>query len=147
MPDEEPLRREFGVFATYLGARGDLRRGAAEYERAHASLPGGATPLDRALLRFARIGPAAASLADAYARFVRPYGLLRRKLVLALAVLESSAATHAAFDTAVPSGPVVAWLSLAAFGARWAVRTIVAFVVLAPVHLHSALFSPRATDG
>lgn len=147
MDDDAVLRREFVVFASYLGARGDAGRGTAQYVRAHASLPLDATPLDRVLLAFGRTSRVAASLADAYARLVRPYGLLRRKIVLALAVLESSPATHADFDTAAPSGPTFAWLSLAALGTWWALRTLAAVIVLGPVHLFSALTATRAARG
>jgi hypothetical protein len=142
--DEAILRQEFVTFAGYLGAGGDLERGATQYVRAHASLPLDATPLDRTLVTIGRRHRFAAALADAYARLLRPYGLLRRKLVLTLAVLESSPATHAEFDTAAPSGAAVAWLSLAALGVRWALRTLAALLVLGPVHLVSALVArPR----
>jgi hypothetical protein len=62
-------------------------------------------------------------------------------------VLESSPATHADFDTAAPSAPAFAWLALAALGARWAMRTLVALVVLGPVHLYTALAEGRGTRG
>lgn len=147
---DEPalLAREFAAFAAYLGAGGDVRRGAERYARSHASLPvSDATRLDHWLVAIARTGPLSASLADAYARVARPYGLLRRKIVLALAVLESSPSSHAKFDTALVSGPAFAWLALSALGMRWALRTILAVVLLGPVHLVAAFAPGERTRG
>ena len=64
-----------------------------------------------------------------------PYGVLRRKLVLTLALLESAGATHAQYDSARPEPRARTLLSLALLGARWALVTLAAIVVLAPLHL------------
>lgn len=81
----------------------------AAYARAHARMPaaqaGAADALDSLLLRAALLHPLLTRLADGYARFARPTGLLRQKLVLVCAILESSPPAHRWFDTA-RSGPV-----------------------------------------
>jgi hypothetical protein len=91
--DAATLDRESDVFARYLaggGADEYLRR---KYREAHAAGALGAqgTTFDRALLAVARRGPWCARLADAHARVFAPGGLLRRKLVLVLALLECCA--------------------------------------------------------
>ena len=50
--------------------------------------------IERTLLAFAREGVLPLRIADAYARFFRPRSLLRRRLVLLLAILENSAPTE-----------------------------------------------------
>lgn len=52
----------------------------------------------RMLTRIARTHPSLARSADAYARLFAPRSLLRRKLVLLLAILETSAPTYALLD-------------------------------------------------
>lgn len=139
-PPPQELEREFAVFARYLGeSRVDGRLSAA-YVRAHQSLPNVADDrLDGWLLKLARRGDARCALADCYARRTRPFGLLRRKLVLTLAVLESMPQTHAAFDTAVTSSATAAWASLVALGVRWGVTTVAAIVTCLPAHLLLAI--------
>ena len=65
----------------------------AAYGRAHSlnllTAPSRPTRFDRALVAFARWHPWAARLADAHARLFVRRGLLRRKVVLVLALLET----------------------------------------------------------
>lgn len=139
-PSPQELEQEFVVFAGYLGASGGDRRLSAAYVRAHQSLPNVADDrLDAWLLGLARGGATQCALADCYARRTRPFGLLRRKLVLTLAVLESMPQTHAAFDTAVTSSAMAAWASLVALGVRWGVTTAVAIVTCLPAHVLLAI--------
>ena len=143
MPDEFALGREFAVFAAYLGSRDAGPSAAAHYVNAHATLPAGSDRLDRWLLVFARTGRAACSLADAYARRARPYGLLRRKLVLALAVLEAGRETHARYDEPRPDSLPLTLAALTIAGGSWLARTVVATVILAPLHLAAVLARGR----
>ena len=146
MADQGTLGDEFAVFAAYLGARDADARAAARYAAAHASLPLGGDTLDRWLLAVARRGHVACALADAYARRVRPYGVLRRKLVLTLAVLESGRATHARFDEPLPASLPLTLAALALSGVAWLARTALAVVFFAPLHLAAAL-APQRRDG
>jgi hypothetical protein len=145
---DEVLAREFGVWSRYLGTAAPEAQAVAAYVRAHpsAALHAG-DRFDRTLVSVARRSPAWCALADSYARRVRPYGSLRRKLVLALAVLESTPQAHAAYDTAKAGAPVVSWLALAASGAGWAARTAVAVALLLPLHLASRLGRTEADRG
>ena len=148
MSDRTRLAAEFRTFATYLGASGELSGPAARYADLHwTSDDGELVPLDRWLLAFARSGPALTALADAYARIVRPYGVLRRKLVLALAVLEFSRGTHGHFDTARPARTLVSWLGLFGLGALWLTKLLVACLVFAPLHVVSKARSRSPSHG
>ncbi|MFN8666664.1 MAG: NAD(P)H-binding protein [Gemmatimonadaceae bacterium] len=139
--------REFAVFAAYLGTSAVDARLTEAWARAHRSLSTTATDrLDAWLYTWGRAGTFRCALADCYARRVRPFGVLRRKLVLALAVLETMPSTHADYDTATHSSTAAAWLSLVAAGVRWGALTLLAIVTLLPVHLALALGgAPRAT--
>lgn len=146
--DRQLPSREFAVYARYLGASGDMVRGGEYYRAAHESLPqNDADRFDRWLVVVARAAPLTCGLADAYARMARPYGLLRRKLVLTLAVLESSPGTHAAFDTALESSTATAWLALAALGTGWVLRSAAALLLIGPLHLLAAIIPNAGASG
>ena len=136
MADADALKREFSVFARYLGSGEAAQALAPQYVVMQPSmLRESVASKDGWLVAFARTGVAATALADAYARLASPYGVLRRKLVLTLALLESAGATHAQYDSARPEPRARTLLSLALLGARWALVTLAAIVVLAPLHL------------
>ena len=135
MPNERD-EREARTFAAYLGAPsfpGEVS------ERYSVTIQGWhAAPCDRFdawLVDFARTSPGRTAIADTYARFARPYGDLRRRLTLMLALLETHGATHAAYDRARPSSRASAWLALAGLGTLWALRALLAAAICAPAHL------------
>jgi nucleoside-diphosphate-sugar epimerase len=133
------MAAEFARFARYLGTPVPPSASAAAYVRA---APGAGAPtdrLDRWLLALARSSAPGCTLADAYARLARPYGQVRRRLILTLAVLESSTATHSAYDAAITSGAPVAWAAMGIAGIRWVLRTAAALVLLGPLHLAAAM--------
>lgn len=120
----DDLDAECRLFTRYLCDREPDEYVLANYRSAHAHLalapdPGG---LDAALLRAARGGPRRLRLADAHARLVHPRSVLRKKLVLLLAILEC----HAPFAGAISGPPDAArlgsWLGLVARGASAALR-------------------------
>jgi hypothetical protein len=133
------LAAEFAVFARYLGARNVSDRLSDLYVRMHAAVgeQAHASVFDRRLVALARWGPFWAGTADAYARVARPYGTLRRKLVLTLSLLESSAETHVEYDSARPAPFSVTWVVLAALGVSWVARALLAAAVVGPLHLMS----------
>lgn len=144
----DEIGQEFATFSRYLGTPVPGDRATLAYRRAHPSAAAVAGDrLDRWLVTLARRSPALCALADGYARLARPNGTLRRRLVLALAVLESTPAWHAGYDTALPGSPATAWGSIVGQGIGWVVRTGLAVVVLAPVHLAALAGGSEATDG
>lgn len=142
MPNEAAWRAEARAFAAYLGSPSVPTEIVDRYRLAVADWHTEPVGFDRWLRRIAAVHPLLTSLADAYARLVRPYGDLRRRLTLMLALLESHAATHALYDRARPSSLVVAWVSLGWSAVWWGLRTLVAFIVLAPLHVIASIVAP-----
>jgi hypothetical protein len=135
MPNERDAR-EARTFAAYLGSPSFPSAIAERYHRAIQEWR--AAPSDRFdawLVRLAGTSPGLTSIADTYARFARPYGDLRRRLTLMLALLETHGVTHAAYDRARPSSAAGAWLALAGLGTSWGLRWLVAVAICAPAHL------------
>lgn len=85
------------------------------------------------LVALARRGPFRARLADAYARRFAPRGVLRRKLVLLLAILETSSPSFRVIDYDRPSSPGVAVLRLAAVGTAGVLTAVFAVATLVPL--------------
>lgn len=142
------VEREFATFARYLGTSVPSPRATAAYRRAHQSAAAvRGDRFDKWLVVLARRSSLACGLADAYARLVRPYGPLRRRLVLALAVLESSPVVHRDYDTARASAGPVAWGALLTLGIGWVLRTACAVVVLAPLQLAARIAGDDAPHG
>ena len=139
----ETLDRESEVFARYLTGAGAGEYLQRKYREAHAGSAGGVvgagtSAFDRALVKLARGGPLAARLMDAHARSFSAGGLLRRKLVLVLALLECSSPERVdAVNSRSAAGFFVraAWL-----GASFAFLLLVSTVLLLPVRLGCALF-------
>ncbi|MGH7693737.1 MAG: hypothetical protein ACRENH_02095 [Gemmatimonadaceae bacterium] len=143
MPNEREVT-EARTFASYLGSPSFPSEISDRYHAAIGDWRVG--PYDRFdawLVRFAATSPALTSLADTYARFARPYGDLRRRLTLMLALLETHGATHAVYDRARASSAAAAWLALAGAGTAWALRALLAAVICAPAHLVLGAKSPR----
>lgn len=146
MPDTHGVvAREAGVFARYL-AGVDASPGITQaYARGHAAMPalvaGAPDRVDRMLVAFARLGPLAARMADGYARFLRPTGLLRQKLVLLFAVLETSPPAHGYLNTAAVGALPVTLARLALTGLGSALAIMAGLVLLGPAHLALALMS------
>ena len=114
----------------------------AAYLRAHALGRVGRaypTPADVAMLRLVLVGPGFARIVDAYAGVFARAGLLRCKLVLLIAILESRADTSKQLDSAVP-GSRLSWaLAVAAQGLAWAVRVVIGASAVAALRV----WSPR----
>ena len=125
-PADEVLARECRVFAAHLLRAVPDAYVIGRYVEAHRVLSGLTTAdaFEVGLLRFARTHRGAAAIADAYARVFVPASVLRKKLVLLLAVLETSAATYRLVDAPVQGGP-------AAVAARLVVRGSLAVLWLA----------------
>jgi hypothetical protein len=135
----ETLAVECRIFTRYLISADAPSDVVAAYQRAHdvsAVEAGGVSrSLDRALLRVAHAGPGFARAADGYAAAFAKASLLRRKLVLLLAILESRGSTAATLDTAAP-GSSSAWI--AEIGLRvgaFALTVCMATLLVAPLRI------------
>lgn len=141
------LERECGVFCRYLGnqtANGYVLR---KYRDGHSSSTFRARcppqTIDRVLLHLALTHPLGTKMADAYACVFTPRGVLRHKLVLLLAILESCAPTYKVFDGTPKSGAASLAFSFALAGTGYAITFILACVVLLPIHAVLSISSLR----
>jgi len=100
--DHEALDRECAVFCRYLIGQQPSEYVKRKYREAHQSrlfnhvLP---DPRDSLLVTLARIGPWSTKIIDSYARVVRPFSTVRKKLVLLLAILECCSPANAYLDS------------------------------------------------
>ncbi|MFZ5622805.1 MAG: hypothetical protein ACOY71_00060 [Gemmatimonadota bacterium] len=134
------LAQEADAFCRALVDRAPSDYVLRKYVEGHQSLPDQPVdPLDRHLLAIAQRGPFAARQADAYARFARPAGLLRRKLILLVAILESAPDTAAELNQADDAGPLITLARLAVAAASFAAVLLTAVARYAPVHVWQAL--------
>jgi hypothetical protein len=131
--------RECDVFHRYLMGAAAPEDVLTAYRRAHevggVEARGVAEPLDRALLGVARNGPAWTRIVDAYAAVFAKSSLLRRKVVLLLAILESRGSSSEALDTAMPGSRLVWTAQVALCAALTLCRIAVAALVVQPLGL------------
>lgn len=93
--------------------------------------------VERALLAVARTSVPAVHIADSYARFFLPRSLLRRRLVLLLAVMENSPLTERPLNTAYVASPASIVWRLGMIGMGSVASLAIGVLVFAPVHLLS----------
>ncbi|NNM00448.1 MAG: hypothetical protein HKO62_06830 [Gammaproteobacteria bacterium] len=103
----------------------------------------GSSRFDRLLLRLARAGSVATRLTDGYARFFVPGSLLRDKLVLLLAILETSDAADRLRLAHGAGGPLRCVAGAAAAGLVSAVLLPLAVLCLAPLQFALKLTERR----
>ena len=125
------LDQECRTFTRYLVRREPTAYVIGKYRAAHAASPAmqsggqGGGRFDVRLTAIARRHPLLAVTADAYARMFAPRGLLRKKLVLLLAILETSPVFFR--DVDLDRAPPLP-LQAAALGVRFAVFAVALLV-------------------
>src|SRR6185503_7637567 len=102
-----------------------------------------ASRFERCVVAIARGGPWPARAMDAYSRAFQPGGLLRRKLVLLLAILESRSPPAEAIDQPSPGSSAGVFVRIAGFAALNLALIAIGLVVLSPVRLVCALGGGR----
>lgn len=150
MTATEPMvLRECDVFCRYLVGATASPYVREKYLAAQDSLPAHTRIhlVDRALLRVARLGTGFTALADTYAAILRRRSPLRCRLVLAVAILENAAETHALVDTAIEGSRAAAAFDVVVTGLWWTARLAVAVVVFAPIHLLGSAAAALPGDG
>jgi hypothetical protein len=110
----DQLAHECRSYAVYLIGQWPDSYTVEKYRDFHArpDVPGESDPFDRFLVEFSSRGPSCARLADCYACRFRKASVLRKKLVLMLAILECSPKTYEILDRVHPGGPVGAVMRL-----------------------------------
>jgi hypothetical protein len=101
------LSRECAVFCQYLIGKRPTDYIIKKYQEAHKSGSIGKgtelLPFDKLLLTVARIHPLGTQTVDVYAAVFFRNSLVRKKLILLLAILESCAPSHSYLDSADPA--------------------------------------------
>lgn len=145
--DPALLSQECRAFSVYLTRLQPTPYAIEKYQRCHERIPyrqgGAADRVDAMLLGLARHGGLALRCADTYARLFRPTGVLRQKLVLALAVLENCPPTHLRLHAAREGTPSGTLLTLLALGLGFSLSLIIGLLTLAPAHLVLRLLPGR----
>lgn len=133
----EVLAAECVVFTRHVLGVAPAAAVVDAYVRAHTASPRyrAVTAFDARLVTVARRGPLLARLADAHARLLDPAGLLRRKLVLLLALLETTPPHYRAIDAPLASSLPATVLALGARGAVAAIIAVIGLVLFLPLRL------------
>ncbi len=146
MADRATLERECAVFVRYLGAGAGDAYVASQYVAAHEA---GVVELretsgfELSVVALARALPWAVRALDAHARVFGNGSLLRRKLVLLLAILETRAPHDAALDTPTPGSSFAMFVRMAWLGLVFATLVVVTALLLLPVRVVSLAGGPR----
>ncbi|NDQ57812.1 MAG: hypothetical protein GZ088_12145 [Acidipila sp.] len=147
MSSTEPgaLERECEGFCHYLMGRAPDAYVLAKYAEAHRLTTdySRGSRFDRLLVSFAAWGSFSASLADSYASLFARQGILRRKLVLLLAILESSSPAHGFLDAIEPTPVFLLALQLLGRGILFGIRVLAISLVLLPLQLALGGSPPR----
>jgi NADH dehydrogenase len=134
---DRTLEGECHVFTRHLIGGDPTPYIVEHYVRAHQAsgrlMPG--DRFDRLLVRIAARHRLLARCADSYARVFVPASLLRRKLVLLLAILETAPETHRVIDAPPGGGAMLIAGRLIGQGVLWLAGLLAAAVLLAPVQL------------
>jgi hypothetical protein len=131
------LRRECRTFTRYLTGREPDEYVLTKYVGLQAAVVREAPPIlpiDRVLLRAAASSASRTRLADVYARVFRPQSLLRRKLILAFAILENSGAYHRQFTSGGPGTLTAAVIGIVGSLAAFGVVLVLSILSFAPRH-------------
>jgi hypothetical protein len=137
----DALDAECRVFTRHLLGLEPDAYVAARYRAAHEAQPSLASAgrFDDALAGFARRGPVFAKLADSYASLFAPGSLLRRKLVMLLAILETSRPFYRGIDAAIGGRKPLVFARLALSGVVAAASLVAGTLIFVPVRMFHAV--------
>jgi hypothetical protein len=136
-PSDAQARRECEVFSRYLlGHPPDAYLLRKYCEASRFGEPAGeSSPFEDLLLRLATRHPLLTRAVDAYARWFCPRALVRKKLILVLAIAESWAPSYVELDRADEGGRPLFVARLAAHVVASAVLLLFAVLLLQPTRL------------
>jgi hypothetical protein len=142
--DSGAIRAEADVFCRYLVGASASSYVVEKYASGQKVLPGDGPrssrdPFGERLVRFALRGRMHTQLADTYARFFAPYGLLRQKLVLMLAILENSPGIGRNLNSSLSATRFRICVALLQEALGTAMSLAVAVLVLGPLQLYGEL--------
>ncbi len=133
------LDSECAVFSKYLAHQVPTPYILAKYREAHQASPKLArqhpSPFDNVLVKLSRKHTATARLVDAYTALFFRDAMVRKKMVLLLAILESSAPTYPIFDEPDAGGARLFLVRFVMHGIVFAFALVIAALMLLPLHL------------
>jgi len=134
------MESECQVFTRYLLGCSPQSYVVKKYTDAHrvAAVFSKGSRFDELLVRAARVHPALTRLADSHARMFAPTGLLRKKLVLLLAILETSAPSCHLIDAVDGGGKVALLARLFVKGIAFAFSVIAGAILFLPLQILTA---------
>jgi len=134
-PDDSRLEAECQSLCRYLIGTSADPYVSAKYIQAHAigSVGAASGDLDAMLAWAAAQSPVLARFADAYASVFARDGLLRRKLALMLAILESRLATYRSLDEMTTTSRLALVVRLGAMVCAMAIRAAIVAAALVPL--------------
>ena len=141
------LDRECTTLHQYLASRQPDEYVCAQYREAHSELEilqTSAGWFDDFLVKSGFISPVFMHLVQSYSRIMQPHARVRRKAVLLLAIMECSPGVLDVVQHAGPTGKLGSLARAGAAVAGFAISFLVSLVLLAPIHLVAAMFSPRS---
>ena len=144
--ESDILDQECRAFSRYLTGGEPSDYILEKYRRGHHAIPYRKRPpinsFEDVLVVFAGKGRIRARMGDAYARVFFPHGILRQKLVLLLALLETAPATSAPL-TGGGRGSIHAIWSIAASLLAYGLSLLGGLLVLGPMHMVTRSRTPR----
>jgi len=146
-PTGDSMKSECVVFTRYLLGCPAQPYVVQKYTDAHrvSAVFSTGSRFDDLLVRVASVHPALTRLADSHARMFVPTGLLRKKLVLLLAILETSAPSCHLIDAVDRGGKAVLLFRLFVKGMAFVLNVLVGAVLFLPLQM--ILASDRRKTG
>jgi len=145
LTERDELDSECRVFCQYLIGLKPNDYVLEKYREAHRSSHlyrvSDSNSFERILTNFASISPLAARVSDVYGFLLLKNSLLRRKLVLLLAILENSVPSHSYFGSVIEGGIAMLILRLAWRASLSLVALLIGVVFVGPFHLFVLLRS------
>ena len=133
------LNRECGVFCRYLIGQTPNDYVRKKYRDAHRGRPFVSGdcfgPWDGFLVSIATIGPWSTRIVDVYSRVFRGSSLIRKKLVLLLAILESCEPSHRYLDSVDSNKIPLLALRLASGCLTFVMMLVIVIVAILPLQL------------
>ena len=136
--DGGTLDRECMIFCRYLIGQEPNEYVKQKYRAAHQTSSLRWDPGDTAeafLVRVAGIGAWSTKIIDAYTRVFHPFSIVRKKLVVLLAILESCAPTHAYLDSVDSNSIPLLFVRFLQRGVTFALILLVGISFILPAEL------------
>jgi hypothetical protein len=132
------LERECRIYARYLSGQAPSRYIVEKYQDFHQKigLRAGEDRFDRFLVSLSSRGATWVRFSDTYASFWRRNSALRKKLIVTLALLETTPPTFEILDRVPRGGRIGAVVRLGAGALKYALTLFVATALFTPIRVY-----------